>query len=708
MNAHTLACSTVLHHEMEIFRALDLIAADGFKYVEIVDVPGFCPHLHFEGDRSHFVKKLKETLFRNNQAITSLYLTPGSFLKEEISQTFSNMEAGFQLALELDVRCVTVIPGSKVEEEEWEATARSIARGLCRVADLAGEKSIQLQIESPHLNTFTETVGQTLRLFEILDDKRIRCTFDTSHVFRGEKVIPLAGVEQLGLERIGNIHLRDVCGEDISITPGKGHVDFKSFIEMLREKGYDGGISLELEFSNYSLAEKRAELRFAKEYIEACLEGREITSKLKFHARPWVQTFERLVHNPKRELRKITLLRNMYHRLWGLMTPFRPVRAYEGVWKDKYQPFKRSKPVIQRPGSVNLSVPIPRPIRVGILGCGYAGGMHAAGFQRLIGVQVAGVADIDAEKAQSLARRHGCAAFTSLDEMTSRLDLDLVSVCTREWLHHQPVTDLLCRDVDVFSEKVLSSNYDEAQQMVALARKRSRVLGVNYNYRFMPGVQKLKEIIENCYFGKLELLDIKVHAFSYHHALDLVSFLGGEIISVSASYQNDDAMRPFGGMDWRKFDHDILYVPSRNMAATFELRNKAVCTVTSSYFFDPFGLILSVDTLFEKGAVTLTGIRMEDVVGNLSWTSKRDKFGLDLEHRNGVFSKGYEYCFYKSIEGFMNAYVKGTAPETPGEQGLFNILVEKAIHRSYINGQKVNMGQFADELMSSQELPLPV
>lgn len=708
MNAHTLACSTVLYHEMEIFRALDLIAADGFKYVEIVDVPGFCPHLHFEGARSHFVKKLKGTLFRNNQTIASLYLTPGSFLKEEIDQTVSNMEAGFQLALELDVRRVTVIPGSKVEEGEWEATAKSIAYGLRRVADLAGEKGIQLQIESPHLNTFTETVGQTFRLFEILDDKRIRCTFDTSHVFRGEKVTPLAGVDQLGLERIGNIHLRDVYGEDISITPGKGHADFKSFIEMLREKGYDGGISLELEFSNYSLAEKRAELRFAKEYIEAHLERREITSNLKFHASPWVQTFERLVHNPKRELRKITLLRDMYHRLWGLMTPFRPVRAYEGIWKDKYQPFKRSKPVIQRPGSVNLAAPIPRPIQVGILGCGYAGGMHAAGFQRLAGVQVVGVADIDAEKAQSLARQYGCAAFTSLDEMTSRLDLDLVSVCTREWLHHQPVTDLLSRDVDVFSEKVLSSNYDEAQQMVALARKKSRVLGVNYNYRFMPGVQKLKEIIENCYFGKLELLDIKVHAFSYHHALDLVSFLGGEIVSVSASYQNDDAMRPFGGMDWKKFDHDILYVPSRNMAVTFELRNKAVCTVTSSYFFDPFGLILSVDALFEKGAVTLTGIRMEDVVGNLSWTSKRDMFGLDLDHRNGVFSKGYEYCFYKSIEGFMNAYVKGTAPETPGEQGLFNILVEKAIHRSHTNGQKVNMGQFANELLSAQELSLSV
>lgn len=707
MNAHTLACSTVLYHEMDIFRALDLLAADGFKYIEVVDVPGFCPHLQASGSQSHFVDKLKRHLAKNNQVITSLYVTPGSFLEEDFEQTAQNMKASLQLASDLGVPCITVIPGSKVSGEVWEMTARAICAGLIQIADLAERYHIRLQIESPHLNTFTETIEQTARLFEILSDPRIRCTFDTSHVFRGERVSPLAGIQTLGLERVGHIHLRDVRGEDIAITPGKGHADFKSFIEMLQNNKYEGGLSLELEFANYSLSEKRTELRFAKHYIEALLERRELDSGLKFHAHPLTQNLEHLIHNPKRELRKVTLLRDIYHRLWKLASPFRPVRAYEGIWKNKYNLFKRSAPVIQAPGSIRLSTPMVQPIRVGILGCGYAGGMHAAGFQRLSGVEIAGVADVDESKAQIFSKLYGCPAFASLDEMTSRLDLDLVSVCTREWLHHQPVLDLLRRDIDVFSEKVLSASFDEAREMVALAKTKNRMLGVNYNYRFMPGIQKLKEIISNCYFGKLELLNIKVHAFSYHHALDLVSFLGGDIVSVSANYQNEDAMRPFGGMDWKKFDPDILYVPSRNMAATFELENKAVCVVTSSYFYDPFGLILSIDALFEKGAVTLTGIRMDDIIGHLSWTSKRDGFGLDLTYKKGVFANGYEYCFYKSIESFVNAYGKGTSPETPGEQALFNILIEKAVHRSNASGQKVLMDQFAGELLPAQGVPQP-
>lgn len=701
MNSLKLAASTVLYHEMELFHALDLIAMDGFKYVEIVDVPGFCPHLVYGEHRSQFVQKIKEKLSRNDMSITSLYLSPGSLLANEIDATVLSMQNGFELAVELNVPCVTIIPGSKVEEKDWEETAADISQGLRRIAGLAERYGIQFQIESPHLNTFTETIDQTARLFEILNDTRVFCTFDTSHVFCGEKTTPLQGVKMIGLDRIGNIHLRDVKGKDISITPGKGHVDFQSFIGQLRSGGYSHGISLELEFSNYSISERRTELRYAREYIESIWAGREAPIRLRLHAIPAVQTLVRLIHNPKRELRKIDFLKKIYHKLWAWASPLRPVRAYEGVWKNKFNVLGKNKPVVQKTGSIPLVGLIPKPVRVGILGCGYAGEMHAAGFSRLAGVQLLGVADVAEQKARKLADTYGCESFTSLDEMTARLDLDLASVCTREWLHYQPILDLLQKDIDVFSEKILSANYKQALEIVSMARERGRVIGMNYNYRFMPGVQKLKEIIDNRYFGKLELLNIKVHAFSYHHALDLVSFLGGNILSVSASYQNEDALRPFGWMDWKKFDSDILYVPSRNLVATFETHNKAVCVVTSSYFFDPFGLILSIDALFENGAVTLSGIRMDNVVGHLSWTTKRDMFGLNLNHKKGVFARGYEFCFYRSIEAFMNTYINGVPPEVPGEQGLFNIQVEKAVYRSNASGRKIAMNEFSDVVFAA-------
>ncbi len=696
-----LACSTVLYHDLDVFRAIDLIADDGFGFVEIVDVPGFCPHLEFTGPQPLFVRNLENVLSKRCLSITSIYITPGSFFSPEIDQTFSRMRNGFLLARELGVARITLVPGPHVQESVWEATAHKLAENLRSAADEAEKHGIEILVEAPHLNTFTETLGETVRFLRLLSDERVKYAFDTSHVFRDQETSPLKGMNMIGANFVRNIHLRDAKGQNISVTPGKGCIDFESFLRELQRSNYSGGTTLELEYSNYSLSERREELRYAKQYIEALWYHRPLTFKAKMRASPKVEFTRRLFKNPKRELRRYKFLVDIYHRLWAAFAALRPVRVYEGVWKNKWDSFRRRKIVIQNANSIPLSITPKKPIKVAILGCGYAGNMHAAGFQRLAGVTVAGAADIDANKAQTLGNKYNCPAFASLGDMISMVEPNIVSVCTREWLHYEPIMQLLRQDIDVFSEKILATSFQNAKEMVELAKSRNRVLGINYNYRFMPGIQKLKEIIQDRYFGKLELLNIKVHAFSYHHALDIVSFLGGDIVKVKASYQNDDALRPFGGMDWSLFDPDILYVPSKNLAAIFELGNKATCVIASSYLHDPFGLILSVDALFEKGDVTLTGIRMADVVGKLSWNSRTDLHGVNLNHRHGLFARGYEYCFYKSIESFMNAYLKGEDPGTPGKQGLFNILLENAIYQSNLTGAAITMRDDLEKITSS-------
>ena len=168
-----------------------------------------------------------------------------------------------------------------------------------------------------------------------------------------------------------------------------------------------------------------------------------------------------------------------------------------------------------------------------------------------------------------------------------------------------------------------------------------------------------------------------------------MSFLGGEICSVRASYRNDDTIRPFKDADWSRYDPDILYVPSKNLAAIFELKSGAVIVVTSSYLYNYKGFILSMDAVFDDGAVTLTGLSTLDAVGRLTWTSNGRARGIDINHKKDVFARGLEYSFYKSIESFVNAYLLCECPETPGEQGLFNMHLEKAVSEASITGRRV-------------------
>jgi len=133
----------------------------------------------------------------------------------------------------------------------------------------------------------------------------------------------------------------------------------------------------------------------------------------------------------------------------------------------------------------------------------------------------------------------------------------------------------------------------------------------------------------------------------------------------------------------------MLYVPSRNLAAIFKLKSGARTTITSSYFFKSNEFILNIEAVFDIGAVALSGINTIDVVGRLTFTSNRPVRKDAMNHRGDVFARGYEYCFYRSIESFMNAYVRHGPPETSGRQALFNICLEKAVSKAEATGLEV-------------------
>jgi predicted dehydrogenase len=214
----------------------------------------------------------------------------------------------------------------------------------------------------------------------------------------------------------------------------------------------------------------------------------------------------------------------------------------------------------------------------------------------------------------------------------------------------------------------------------------------------MPGIQKIKEIIEEKALGELCFFNINVHAMAYAHALDLLSFFGGKILTVSGSFKNDNSIRKFRDTDWSIYDKDILYVPSVYASVTSEFENACIGVVNSSYYLDLEAFILSVEAVFQMGALTLNGINLFDCVGNLTYRSKEKLRKVDMNYRKGVFTNGFDYTFYRSIESFMRNYAEGKAPEIPGEQGLFNIELEKAIYQSNQQRCKILMSEFCRNL----------
>lgn len=146
-----------------------------------------------------------------------------------------------------------------------------------------------------------------------------------------------------------------------------------------------------------------------------------------------------------------------------------------------------------------------KKIRVGILGLGYIGVSHIDAVRRIGGCTLAAVADANLDFTKSKAAALGIDKYYgSVDEMLADDEIDSVHNCTPNHLHTEINKKIIESGKHLFSEKPLARSYDEALDLLAVAKAHPEVVtGVNFNYRMNPMVQEMRRRIEKDEFGKL-------------------------------------------------------------------------------------------------------------------------------------------------------------------------------------------------------------
>src|SRR4051794_37067663 len=103
-------------------------------------------------------------------------------------------------------------------------------------------------------------------------------------------------------------------------------------------------------------------------------------------------------------------------------------------------------------------------LRVGIIGAGYIGGVHAGLLARDERVQVASVHDVDASRAESLARATGAIVAASADEVLQACDA--VYITTPNTKHTELAIAAARAGLHVFCEKPMATNMTDARAVL--------------------------------------------------------------------------------------------------------------------------------------------------------------------------------------------------------------------------------------------------
>ena len=148
-------------------------------------------------------------------------------------------------------------------------------------------------------------------------------------------------------------------------------------------------------------------------------------------------------------------------------------------------------------------------LRLGIIGCGRVARIHTARLRATEGVQIVGCADPKLEAAARLATEGTGPAppcFADHRELLAAVAPEAVAIFTPHRAHYRPALDALQAGCHVFIEKPLSTNPQEAVDLIKLAQARERKVGIGHQYRLAPSFIEARRLLAEQAIGPLRLV----------------------------------------------------------------------------------------------------------------------------------------------------------------------------------------------------------
>ncbi len=180
-------------------------------------------------------------------------------------------------------------------------------------------------------------------------------------------------------------------------------------------------------------------------------------------------------------------------------------------------------------------------VRVGVIGVGYLGRLHAQKLASFDDVRFAGVSDADAARGKTVAAECGAPYIDDHRRLLAGVDAVTIAVPTTE--HYRIALDAMRAGVHVLLEKPIAAAVGEARALVREAAKRKLVFQIGHLERFNTAVLSATSILKEPRFIECHRLgpyggrgtDVDVVLDLMIHDIDLIlSFVRSPVTRIQA------------------------------------------------------------------------------------------------------------------------------------------------------------------------------
>lgn len=185
--------------------------------------------------------------------------------------------------------------------------------------------------------------------------------------------------------------------------------------------------------------------------------------------------------------------------------------------------------------------------KIAVIGCGYWGKNLVRNFAELGALHSIG--DSNQESLEQINPLYPDINLeTSFTRILADDDIKGVVIATPAVLHYSMAKEAIVADKDVFVEKPLALQVEEARELVRLAADREKILMVGHILEYHPAVIKLKSLVDQGELGKIEYIysnrlnlgkfrteENILWSFAPHDISAILLLLGGEMpLEISA------------------------------------------------------------------------------------------------------------------------------------------------------------------------------
>ena len=148
-------------------------------------------------------------------------------------------------------------------------------------------------------------------------------------------------------------------------------------------------------------------------------------------------------------------------------------------------------------------------MRIGLLGAGRIGRLHAGLLRDTPGVDEVVIADADAARAVAVAEEVGVAAAMSIDDVIAGVDAVVIAAATSA--HPQLIRSAVGAGKPTFCEKPLAADLGTSIEVAADIERSGAPFQLGFQRRFDAGYREARRLVETGDLGTLYLVRLAGH-----------------------------------------------------------------------------------------------------------------------------------------------------------------------------------------------------